>query len=72
MIQEKLSTPWNVLLLIVKGLLVALPNPLRLLLSEIFGIPQELLSVILKGTPISASTSSTPASCWPMTLKSEL
>ena len=72
MIQEKLSTTWNVLSSMLNGLLVALPKLVRPFASPMFGMPQEFLSVICSGTPISLSTSSTPASCWPTLLKSEL
>src|SRR5215472_1780361 len=70
--QEKLSTHWKTLSSIWKGLLVALPKLVRLLLSWIFGIPQEFGSVTLTGVPISAFTSSTPANCWVMLLNREL
>src|SRR5260221_8872398 len=69
--QEKLSTAWYTLSSMVKGLLVLLPKLVRLLLSWMLGTPQELVSVTLKGTPISASTSSTPANCWAMLLYRE-
>src|ERR1044071_8213352 len=71
-IQEKLSVAWHTLSSIVKGPLASLPSPLKLLLSEKFGIPHELGSVIFTGVPNSSLTFSTFGNCWLMLLNSEL
>src|SRR5215470_17080745 len=69
---EKLSTNWKYLSSIWNGLLVGLPQPVRFWVRLMFGMPQEFLSVTLKGVPSSAFTSLLLANCWVMLLNREL